>query len=97
MQSMVQHAPASAYSLPPHCQTWLPKYCSAGTPRTSRSTSGASVSCSSLPPRAQPGVSCSPMPPRAEASAANDAQAGTGAAACRPRWRAGRARARARA
>ena len=29
-------------------QTWLPKYCNAGTPRTSKSTSGASVTCSSL-------------------------------------------------
>lgn len=35
------------HSWPPHFHTCWPKYCSAGMPRTSRSNSGASITCAS--------------------------------------------------
>mmetsp|Transcript_28960 Transcript_28960/g.74321 ORF Transcript_28960/g.74321 Transcript_28960/m.74321 type:complete len:234 (-) Transcript_28960:2459-3160(-) len=40
------NAREAAYLLPRHFQIWSPKYCSAGSPRTSRSNRGACISCS---------------------------------------------------
>lgn len=50
--AVLRHPPLShslrtqKHTLSDHFHTLLPKYCSAGTPRTSRSNSGPSISCS---------------------------------------------------